>query len=274
VRALASHHRVVDERNRLVARRAEELEQFAARVAHDVLGPLSSTRLAVDLATARVEDPAIRRALERGQRGVTRVSTIVNGLLRFARAGAQPEPGVVTLISGVIEGVMTDLETIAEEAGVTLRAAPVPHCAVPGNPGVLVSVVENLARNAIKYMGQRPVRTVDLRVSLRGTGAGAGTIVRLEVQDSGPGIAPELLHSVFDPHVRGRTQGQPGIGLGLATVKRIVESHGGSVGVQSKLEEGSLFWCELPRADTIDGRSSEVSIETQPASETSRQQKS
>lgn len=258
VRALSTHHRVVDERNRLVARRAEELEQFAGRVAHDVLGPLSSTRLAVDLATARVEDATIRRALERGQRGITRVSTIVNGLLRFARAGAQPEAGVVTLVSGVIDGVMADLEPVAEEAGVTLRAAPVPHCAVPGNAGVLVSVVENLVRNAIKYMGERPLRTVDLRVSLRG--GGSGTMVRLEVQDSGPGIAPALLANVFDPHVRGRTQGQPGIGLGLATVKRIVESHGGSVGVQSRLEEGSLFWCELPRADTVDGRSNETPI--------------
>ncbi|HEX4458089.1 MAG TPA: ATP-binding protein [Polyangia bacterium] len=254
VRALSSHHRVVDERNRLVARRAEELELFAGRVAHDVLGPLSSTRLAVGLAATRVEDPTVQRALERGQRGITRVATIVEGLLRFARAGAQPDAGAVTPLPGVIEGVVTDLEGVAAEAGVTLHADPVPHCAVAGNAGVLVSVVENLTRNAIKYMGERPVRTVDLRVSVR------GTIVRLEVQDSGPGIAPALLHSVFDPHVRGRTHGQPGIGLGLATVKRIVESHGGSVGVQSKLEEGSLFWCELPRAFHVDDSSGETRV--------------
>ncbi len=252
VRALASHHRVVDERNRLVARRAEELEQFAGRVAHDVLGPLSSTRLAVGLATSRVEDPAVQRALERGQRGITRVATIVDGLLRFARAGAHPDPGAVTVVAGVVEGVVVDMETVAEAAGVTLRAAAVPDCAVAGNAGVLVSVVENLVRNAIKYMGERPVRTVDLRVLLR------GAMVRLEVQDSGPGIAPALLDTVFDPHVRGRTQGQPGIGLGLATVKRIVECHGGKVGVQSKLEEGSLFWCELPRAESVESTPAEA----------------
>ncbi|MCA1664210.1 MAG: hypothetical protein LC659_08075, partial [Myxococcales bacterium] len=87
VRALAHHQRVVDERNDLVSRRAEELEQFAGRVAHDVLGPLSATRLAVGHVQGQLQDPALNRMLERGQRGVDRVATIVDGLLRFARAG-------------------------------------------------------------------------------------------------------------------------------------------------------------------------------------------
>ena len=117
VRALSHYHRVVAERNRLVARRAEELEMFAGRVAHDILGPLSATRLAVSHVAAQVQDSErCKRTLERGQRGVDRVATIVDGLLRFARAGARPEPGVVTSVAPIVQSVVAELEDVAAES--------------------------------------------------------------------------------------------------------------------------------------------------------------
>jgi signal transduction histidine kinase len=108
---------------------------------------------------------------------------------------------------------------------------------------VLSSVIENLARNAIKYMGERGERRVELRI------VPTGSMVRVEVEDTGPGIPPAIYDKIFDPHVRGRTDGKPGIGLGLATVKRIAEAHGGRAGFRSQLDVGSTFWVELPRAD-------------------------
>jgi signal transduction histidine kinase len=246
VRALTHHHRIVDERNQLVARRAEELEQFAGRVAHDVLGPLSATRLAVAHALGQSGDATNRRMLERGQRGIERVTLIVDGLLRFARAGARPEPGVMTMLAPSLATLVADLEPLAAQKSIALELTPVPPCSVFGNAGVLASVVENLVRNAIKYMGERSERRVIVSVQAR------AATVRIDVRDSGPGIAPSLLATLFDPHVRGRDTGQPGIGLGLATVKRIVEAHGGRVGVQSRPGDGSVFWCELPRADAVD----------------------
>jgi signal transduction histidine kinase len=247
VRALQHHHRIVDERNRLVARRAEELEQFAGRVAHDILGPLSATRLAVSHAAGQLQDPALKRTLERGQRGVDRVASIVDGLLRFARAGARPEPGVVSSVAPVVQSVVAELEPLARDAGITLTAAEVPPCAIYGHAGVLASVVENLTRNALKYMGERSERRVEVRVQPR------ADVVRVEVEDTGPGIPPALYDTIFDPHVRGRNDGgKPGIGLGLATVKRIAEAHGGAVGFRSKLDAGTTFWVELPRADYDD----------------------
>ena len=246
VRALQLHHRIVDERNKLIERRAEELEQFAGRVAHDILGPLSATRMAVGHVMKQLQDPTLQRTLERGQRGVERVATIVDGLLRFARAGAQPEPGVVSSVGPIVQSVAVELEPIAQAAGVTLSLPPPPPCAVYGHAGVVTSLVENLARNAIKYMGERRERRVELRV------APLAGVVRLEVEDTGPGIPPALYETIWDPHVRGRTDGKPGIGLGLATVKRIAEAHGGRVGFRSRLDAGTTFWVELPRADYDD----------------------
>ena len=243
VRALMHHGRIVEERNQLVARRAEELEQFAGRVAHDILGPLSATTLAIGLVGDQVTDPGQRRSLERGQRGIARVASIVDGLLRFARAGARPDLGAITTVGPVVQSVIADLQPEAAALGITLAMPLPPDCSIHGHAGVLASVVENLVRNAIKYMGERPERRIDVRV------AASLRWVRIEVADSGPGIAPSLVPTIFDAHVRGRTNGQPGLGLGLATVKRIAESHGGRCGVESSAGHGSTFFIELPRVD-------------------------
>jgi signal transduction histidine kinase len=103
-------------------------------------------------------------------------------------------------------------------------------------------MVANLARNAIKYIGDGPVRRIDVRVHDK------GDHVRFEIEDTGPGLPEGLDAHVFDPYVRGPHATQPGIGLGLATVKRLVEAHGGRVGVVSVAGRGCTFWFELPGA--------------------------
>jgi len=100
----------------------------------------------------------------------------------------------------------------------------------------------NLLNNAIKYMGDDGhERRVTVRVRDLGQRA------RVEVADTGPGIPRELLPTLFEPYVRGATGGKPGIGLGLATVKRIAQTHGGRAGVESTPGKGSCFWFELPK---------------------------
>jgi signal transduction histidine kinase len=89
-------------------------------------------------------------------------------------------------------------------------------------------------------MGSGDVRRVTVRARREDRG------LRLEVEDTGSGIPPELQASVFEPFVRGQHQSVNGTGLGLATVKRLVESHRGAVGMQSAYGRGSLFWVELP----------------------------
>jgi signal transduction histidine kinase len=244
VRTLRHYERVREEHNRLVASRAEELEQFAGRVAHDVLGPLAATSLAIQTARRKVADDKLRDSLERGARGVDRVQTIVDGLLRFARAGARPEPGVSTAIRPVVEELAASLGPCAEENHVELVVEGVPDARVACNAGVLTSVLENLVRNAIKYMLGVNLRRVTVRADA------SEERVHIEVRDTGPGIPPSLLPRLFEPYVRGADTGKPGIGLGLATVRRVVEAHGGTVGVQST-SAGSLFWFELPRAAAV-----------------------
>jgi signal transduction histidine kinase len=105
---------------------------------------------------------------------------------------------------------------------------------------VITSIAQNLVRNATQYMGSAAVRRIVVR------GKARPSVVRLEVEDTGPGIPLEIQSSVFEPFVRGAQERAGGVGLGLATVKRLAEAHGGAVGLESTVEVGTLFWVELP----------------------------
>src|SRR5262249_38707357 len=95
--------------------------------------------------------------------------------------------------------------------------------------------------NAIKYMGDAPVRRVRVDVH-----EGARS-VRIEVSDTGPGVPFALRSHLFDPYVRGADSNVPGLGLGLATVRRLAEAHGGGTGMEPARGGGSVFWFELPK---------------------------
>lgn len=221
--------------------RASELEKFAGRVAHDIRGPLAAAGLALATVERKVslEEPT-QRIVARGTSAVRRASAIVTGLLAFARAGARPAAGARTDLPALIREIVGALAPAAEAQQIELRLEAEPTRQVAGDAGMLISVVENLLRNAIKYI-DGPERQVTVRVAER------GPRVRVEVEDTGPGIPPELARTIFEPHVRGHAD-QGGIGIGLATVRRIVEAHGGGVGVRSAAGRGSLFWFELPAA--------------------------
>jgi signal transduction histidine kinase len=238
--------RVVVRYVRLMEARASDHELFAARVAHDIRSPLQSVALALDLTRERHPelDPKTTSMLDRGTRTLQRVGQLVDGLLVFAKAGRQPSDEARADVAAVVVDVVEQMRPAAEEKDIELhvaaRGSPVVSC----SPGVLVSIVANLVGNAIKYMGTGTLRRVDVRVIERG---GA---VRVEVRDTGPGVPAALRERIFDPFVGSAESTAQGIGLGLATVRRLVEAHAGSVGVEANPDVGSLFWVELPRALT------------------------
>jgi len=221
----------------------EALAQFAGRVAHDILSPLSTTSLALDLAReCCAHDTRALRVTERGSAAVRRVYTLVDGLLAFSRAGGRPEPGATTELAPVVTDVVGELRTQASQQAIELVVGEVPGGVVGCSEGVLTSLLSNLVRNAIKYMGDAKTRRIELRI------CDLQTRWRFEVEDTGPGI-PEVQRSrIFEPYVQ-LDRSASGIGLGLATVERLVHAHRGSVGVISPAggHAGSMFWFELPK---------------------------
>ncbi|MGE3544503.1 MAG: ATP-binding protein, partial [Kofleriaceae bacterium] len=261
-RAQAAEREARDRHETELAAQNEALGEFAGRVAHDVLSPLSTTMFALELLRRTCEDdPAACRMADRGAAAVTRVHVLVDGLLAFSRAGGQPEPGVSTEIAPVIADVVDGLSGQAKERRIELMVSSIPAGSVACSSGILTSMVSNLVRNAIKYMGEAPERRIDVRV------VDGHDRWRFEVEDTGPGIPLEHQQRIFQPYVQLGRRAE-GIGLGLATVDRLVRAHGGSLGLSSPPDHGCLFWFELPKAiSTQPGAVRNVaSLEHQPTS--------
>ncbi len=222
-------------------RRVDELDAFAARVAHDVRGPLTPALFTLQRFEREFADDEKRRPMaERGIRSLRRVDQLVGDLLTFARSAAAPEENAHAPLVPAISGVVQDLEAQATAARVRLDVSEIPSCDVACAPGVLASIVMNLVSNAIKYMPSGATeRVVGIQAAVdRG-------YARIEVSDTGAGL-PEAVHEkIFEPYVRVDAK-QPGLGLGLATVRRLVDAHRGQVGVRSREGTGALFWFVLP----------------------------
>jgi signal transduction histidine kinase len=253
-RARRSYERVVEaraqlesERKQMAERRAAELDMFAARVAHDLKNPLSAIAIAMQLADRQAEDPdKVRAGVARGRRAVERMQQIIDGLLAFARAaGDQSHSRESTDLGEALKSAFADLAPLAEDAGADISLGPVPDVKVACAAGPLMSVLCNLLGNAVKYIVAVPQESRHIQVRAREEHG----VVRVEIEDSGPGIPLEVQQEIFEPYVRAPGATQPGLGLGLATVKRIVEGQGGKVGVRSSVGEGSCFWFELARAE-------------------------
>ena len=234
--------RVLRRYTELIERRAEELELFAGRVAHDVLGPLGAASLALDV-VAREAVPGSRneRLVASGRAGLRRARTIADALLEFARSGAQPTPGERADVGEVVRAVVEEVDPEAKLRGVAVTVDLAP-ATVGCGPGILACVVSNLLRNAVKYVGDGAGKHVAVRVCL------VGTNVLIEIEDDGPGLPSGLGSDVFRPYVRGPSTGKPGIGLGLATVKKVTEAHGGRIEVSSSPGKGCRFAVALPVA--------------------------
>lgn len=244
-----AHGRLVDSRNELLAKRADELDTFATRVAHDLLNPLHTIRVGLELVRMRSSEPEIAPVVGRTIAAVDRAGGVVRDLLAFARSGAAPEPTTQANLAKAASAVFEELAAEARDSDVTLVCERFPDGSVACAEGVLSSILTNLVSNAIKYMGAASRREVTVRATTR------GDRVVVEVADTGPGIPGDALDIIFLPHVRGPTAGRSGFGLGLAMVKRLVEAHGGSVAVRSKIGEGSVFTVELPLGAADDAAS-------------------
>jgi len=227
----------------LTEARVSEMEHFAGRVAHDIRSPLAALGLAIEMTKRDPRASIEKGVLDRAGRTLQQVDQLVDGLLVFARASAPPREPVQSDVNEVLDGVVDGLRPSAEANEIELTIdAPVAAAAVACTPGVLISMVSNIVGNAIKFMGSSPVRQV--RIQTRDL----GDQVRIEVRDTGPGVPAPQRERLFDPYVRGAASAIPGIGLGLATVRRLAEAHGGNVGFMPNAPSGSVFWFELPKA--------------------------
>ena len=242
--------KAADERLRAVAadlaRSNAELEQFAYVASHDLQEPLRMVASYTQLLARRYEgkldadaDEFIGFAVD----GARRMQQLINDLLTYSRVGTRALLLEAVDTNGLVDQVASDLAAaIAEsKASVTRDNLPV----VWGDPIQLHQLFQNLIANAVKF--HRPDEAPYVHVSaVLEHGAW-----RFSVRDNGIGMEPQYLERIFVLFQRLHSRAEyPGTGMGLAICKKIVERHGGQIGVSSAPGQGTEFHFTLPAIRT------------------------
>jgi two-component system sensor histidine kinase KdpD len=216
-------------------------EQLMATLSHELRTPLTSLRMAADL-LARAELPQgseARSLVDAAREDVSRLEDVAQRLLELSRSRAMSiglEREKISLRDLVLRNARI-FELQAREAGVALEtelAADVPK--ITGDATKLGWALSNLIGNALRYTP----RGGAIRIAL----ARSSEVVRLSVQDSGPGIAASQRERIFERFAQGEEPGAAG--LGLAIVRDVVQAHGGRIYLESEPGRGSRFTIELP----------------------------
>ena len=221
-----------------------ELDAFAYSVSHDLKSPL----VAIDgMAGVLREDYADRldaaglHVLSRIEANVGRMERLIGDLLRFSRVGREAYRPETVPLPDVVDAVLDEFVGTIERRGIAVTR-PAPVC-VRGIPTQVEQVVRNLVSNAVKFLGATPAPAIAIEAVDRGDG-----MIECAVRDNGIGIDPAWHAKIFEIFGRLHDVDAEGTGVGLALVKKIVESNGGRVWVESAKGQGATFRFTWPRA--------------------------
>lgn len=240
----------LEDRRAELARSNEELEQFAAAASHDLREPLRKiqafgSRLADKYGS--VLDAEGSGYVDRMVESAARLQQLISDQLQYARIAVRAPVLEPTPLGDVAAVVLEQLDFRIEETGARVSVSELPVALVDRD--LFHHVFLNLIGNALKFA--RPEAPPAIRIyEAPGPPSAPGTTV--VVEDNGIGLDARHGERIFRPFQRLHSRAQyDGTGMGLAIVRRIVEHHGGSVGVDSTPGQGSHFKITLPRAAIV-----------------------
>jgi light-regulated signal transduction histidine kinase (bacteriophytochrome) len=172
--------------------------------------------------------------------GVTRMQRLIQDLLAYSRVGTRGREPKPCDAGRALERAKANLQASIQETGATVLSGPLPP--VLADETQLAQVFQNLIGNALKFHGGTPPH---VEVASERQGAE----VRFTVKDRGIGIDPQYFDRIFVifQRLHGKEE-YPGTGIGLAICKKIIERHGGRIGLESQQGQGTTFWFTLPAA--------------------------
>jgi signal transduction histidine kinase len=243
VSALAAQALQLETTSGELKRSNNALEAFASAIAHDLRSPLNTIGLTAELLAAK---DAFSTDAERDDciasitRQVGRMSGLIQSLLTYGRIGSGELVRVACDCEAILADVKGSLRADLEAKNGSITNDPMP--VILADPNLMARLFQNLLENSIKYSG-------DVEPHIRVSAEANSTAWLFSVHDNGIGISTADAERVFEPfrQLDARAGRRGGVGLGLATCKRIVQRHGGELSVQSSLGKGSRFQFSIPK---------------------------
>jgi signal transduction histidine kinase len=220
----------------------QELEAFSYSVSHDLRAPLRHVAgfasLLEESAGPRLEGQD-RRYLSTIRDAASRMGQLIDALLSLSRTSRSPLNTRRVNLTTVLDEARREVQPLQDGRAVTWALEPLPE--VEADAAMLRIVFTNLLSNALKYTAPHPTATIAV------SGARSNGEVTVTVRDDGVGFDPQFGHKLFDVFQRLHSSDDfEGTGIGLATVRRIVQRHGGRVWAESAPGQGAAFSFTLP----------------------------
>jgi signal transduction histidine kinase len=230
-----------------------ELQDFAYVASHDLQEPLRKIeafgdRLATRYGKELPDDG--RMFLDRMQNAAGRMRRLINDLLNYSRVTTKAKPFVPVALHDVLAGVLSDLQIRIEETGAVINADPLPT--IDGDAMQMRQLLQNILANALKF--HKPDVKPEIRIScVTECDTLHGDVARLMIKDNGIGFDNKFKDQIFTifQRLHGRLEYE-GTGVGLATVRKIVERHDGTIDANGEPGVGATFTVVLPLKHVAD----------------------
>ena len=230
-------------------RKNREIIDLTNTISHDLRNPLTGIKGILELhcAEAKGENDEKEQAIDAlALKEVDYMQELLDDLLEAARldSGDRSFELKEVALDGLFERIVDLFSPQINQKKISVSCT-VDGISVWGDERALEKACMNLVGNAITYMGAQPDPVISIK------GHDDGKLVSVSITDNGMGIPPESLSGIFEKFRRGSNVGSvKGTGLGLSIVKRIVEAHGGTIGVESTIGTGSMFVFSIPQRKT------------------------
>ncbi|MDQ3367779.1 MAG: ATP-binding protein [Myxococcota bacterium] len=232
----------VSERTQQLQTALRDLETFNSMVSHDLRGPLAVIQMAVDMIEQQGDLPEqVPALLGRVRKAIDNTSELITDLLAFARVGHGSLQSVDVDATALCSDIVSEHRHAATERQVEVLVQPALRLHV--DPTLFRAALSNLIGNAWKYTARASSPRIEIGAVRRSEGRA------LFIRDNGIGFHMKERDLLFRPFTRlGNATGFKGTGIGLATVERVVQRHGGSVHAEGAIGEGATFFLLLPDA--------------------------